>query len=79
MNKKILAQITANAVVTNQYKKQLARVKQGGAQTEMIAEAVDEVIGKLPKASTASLVIYGDPQSGKTEMMICLTAALLDT
>jgi hypothetical protein len=25
-----------------------------------------------------SLVIYGDPQSGKTEMMICLTASLLD-
>jgi len=25
-----------------------------------------------------SLVIYGEPQSGKTEMMICLTAKLLD-
>ena len=24
------------------------------------------------------MVIYGDPQSGKTEMMICLTAKLLD-
>jgi DNA replication protein DnaC len=23
-------------------------------------------------------VIYGEPQSGKTEMMICLTAKLLD-
>jgi hypothetical protein len=44
----------------------------------MIAEAVDEAINKLPRASTGSLVAYGDPQSGKTEMMICLTAGLLD-
>jgi hypothetical protein len=26
-----------------------------------------------------SFVIYGEPQSGKTEMMICLTAKLLDS
>ena len=78
MIKRILAKIAAKAGVKDQYKKQLARVKKGGAQTEMIAEAVDEVIKKLPTKSTASLVIYGDPQSGKTEMMICLTAALLD-
>ena len=78
MNERLLAKIAANATVKDQYKKQLARVKKKGDQTEMIAEAVDEVVRKLPKASTASLVIYGDPQSGKTEMMICLTAALLD-
>jgi hypothetical protein len=32
----------------------------------------------LAEAKTSSLVIYGEPQSGKTEMMICLTAKLLD-
>ncbi|MGY4316690.1 hypothetical protein [Bradyrhizobium sp. JR3.5] len=30
------------------------------------------------RAGTSSFVIYGEPQSGKTEMMICLTAKLLD-
>jgi hypothetical protein len=78
MTKERLAQITANAAITGQYQKQLDRVKKAGAQTEMIAEAVDEAVTKLPKASAGSLVVYGDPQSGKTEMMICLTARLLD-
>src|SRR5262245_64213653 len=44
----------------------------------MINDDINGAMDKLPKASTASMVIYGDPQSGKTEMMICLTAALLD-
>jgi hypothetical protein len=78
MTNEKLVQITANAAIAGQYQKQLERVKKTGAQTEMIAEAVDQAIQKLPKASTGSLVIYGDPQSGKTEMMICLTARLLD-
>jgi hypothetical protein len=78
MDKKTLAKIAARATVNDQYKKQLARVKKNGAKTDMIAEAVDGAIPKLPKASAGSLVIYGDPQSGKTEMMICLTARLLD-
>src|SRR5205823_6232383 len=72
-----LAKLAANAVIKDQYKKQLARVKKSG-QTDMIAEAVDETIKKVPTASKGSLVVYGDPQSGKTEMMICLTAGLLD-
>jgi hypothetical protein len=78
LTKETLAKLTANAVVKNQYAKQLARVEKSGAQTEMIAAAVDDAISKMPKASKGSLVIYGDPQSGKTEMMICLTARLLD-
>jgi Z1 domain-containing protein len=57
----------------------LARLKKGEINTAMIVQAVDDAMQKLPKASTGSLVIYGDPQSGKTEMMICLTAALLDS
>jgi hypothetical protein len=78
VDKQTLAKIAANATVKDQYKKQLARVKKSGAKTDMIAEAVDGAMEKLPKASTGSSVIYGDPQSGKTEMMICLTARLLD-
>lgn len=79
MDKQALAKLAADAVIKDQRKKQLARVKKRGEQTDMIAEAVCETIKKVPTASNGSLVIYGDPQSGKTEMMICLTAGLLDS
>src|SRR5882672_1966381 len=78
VTKEILAQIAAGATVKDQYKKQLARVEKQDEQTDKIAAAVQDVIQKLPTAANGSLVVYGDPQSGKTEMMICLTAALLD-
>ena len=68
----------AAAAIKDQYTRQLNRVRANEQQTDKIEGAVDEVIANLPKASTGSLVIYGDPQSGKTEMMICLTARLLD-
>ena len=32
----------------------------------------------LSRTGASSLVVYGEPQSGKTAMMICLTAKLLD-
>jgi len=79
VTRRALAKLAANATVKDQYKKQLARVKAQREQTGMIADAVDEVMKKLSTASTGSLVVYGDPQSGKTEMMICLTAGLLDS
>ena len=78
MNKETLANIAAKAVIKDQYKKQLARLKKQGLNIDMVVQAVDQAMQKLPNASTGSLVIYGDPQSGKTEMMICLTTALLD-
>jgi hypothetical protein len=77
VSKKTLQKL-ASAEMPNQYKKQLTRVKKSGQQTDMISKSVDEAIENLPKASSGSLVIYGDPQSGKTEMMICLTAKLID-
>jgi Z1 domain len=75
---KVLARLASAAGTTHQYEKQLNRVRAQGDETEMIEEAVDKVMSNLPKAATGSLVVYGDPQSGKTEMMICLTARLLD-
>lgn len=75
---KMLERIAARATVTDQYKRQLLRVKDEGNQTNRIEAAVNQAIANLPKAAKGSLVIYGDPQSGKTEMMICLTARLLD-
>src|SRR4029078_2318124 len=73
-----LEQLLATPGPQNQYEKQLKRVKNEGKDTQYIETAVSGVLSKMPEASKGSLVIYGEPQSGKTEMMICLTAKLLD-
>lgn len=73
-----LEQLLATPGPKNQYEKQLKRVKGDGKDTKYIETAITGVVSKLPEASKGSLVIYGEPQSGKTEMMICLTAKLLD-
>jgi hypothetical protein len=70
--------LAARAVLKDRYQKQLDRVRAAEQQTDCIEETVEGVIHNLRAASAGSLVIYGDPQSGKTEMMICLTARLLD-
>lgn len=48
-----------------------------GHETDAIEKAVIDSSDNLKK-NINSFVIYGEPQSGKTEMMICLTAKLLD-
>jgi Z1 domain/SWI2/SNF2 ATPase len=73
-----LAKLKAKAKLTDRYQKQLKRLKTLGIQTDCIEQAVNGTIAKLEKQSATSMVVYGDPQSGKTEMMICLTAKLLD-
>lgn len=73
-----LQKFKAKAKLSNRYQKQLGRLHVEGIATGCIEQAVDGSIANLTKAKKASLVIYGDPQSGKTEMMICLTARLLD-
>ncbi|MDI9348767.1 MAG: Z1 domain-containing protein [Candidatus Symbiobacter sp.] len=61
----------------NEYSKQLSRVISHTGKTGCIELVVDKVTDAL-RSGTNSLVIYGEPQSGKTEMMICLTAKLID-
>lgn len=73
-----LAKLAAAAVIKNQYEKQLDRVKASKQETKCIESAVAGVMKNLPLADSGAIVVYGDPQSGKTEMMICLTAKLLD-
>ncbi|MCC6969776.1 MAG: hypothetical protein IT434_06090 [Phycisphaerales bacterium] len=70
--------ILAGAKLSKQYQKQLERITKEGNRTSMIEEAVDGVLKNIPQAAGTSLVIYGEPQSGKTELMIGLTARLLD-
>ncbi|WP_146689571.1 Z1 domain-containing protein [Bradyrhizobium canariense] len=65
------------AAQRDRYQAQLSRLKKLGKQTSCIEAAVSSACDTL-QADTNSFVIYGEPQSGKTEMMICLTAKLLD-
>lgn len=62
----------------DQYRSQLSRIKEVGNETECIEAAVEGALKNLSGDLQKSFVIYGEPQSGKTEMMICLTAKLLD-
>jgi type I site-specific restriction-modification system R (restriction) subunit len=62
----------------NQYEKQLDRLKHKNYQVDSIELAVRGALQNLRSNQSRSFVIYGEPQSGKTEMMICLTAKLLD-
>ncbi len=62
----------------DQYSRQLERLASDGKQVDCIEQAVDGAVSNLRSEGRASFVIYGEPQSGKTEMMICLTAKLLD-
>ncbi|WP_412755538.1 Z1 domain-containing protein [Legionella longbeachae] len=61
----------------NRYDKQLERISNDSGYTENIQEAVVNAIDNIT-TGCKSFVIYGEPQSGKTEMMIALTAKLLD-
>src|ERR1700722_15901249 len=73
-----LTKFKNKAKLTDRYAKQLKRLQKNGIATACIEQAVSGAVTNLSTAKTVSLVIYGEPQSGKTEMMICLTAKLLD-
>ncbi|WP_372022814.1 Z1 domain-containing protein (plasmid) [Tistrella mobilis] len=62
----------------DQYKRQIERLKDADRYTDSIEETVKKALENILSAGQNSFVIYGEPQSGKTEMMICLTAKLLD-
>ena len=59
------------------YERQLNRIRSQWKYTKNTESAVDEAIQNISD-NCRSFVIYGEPQSGKTEMMIALTARLLD-
>ncbi|MDE0291124.1 MAG: DEAD/DEAH box helicase family protein [Candidatus Dadabacteria bacterium] len=65
-------------VEANQFGKQIDRLKEKGFNTDRIEDTVDSALRNLSEPDPSPFIIYGEPQSGKTEMMICLTARLLD-
>lgn len=64
--------------IRDQYHRQLRRLADAGKSVDCIERAVRDALNNLRGDGRKSFVIYGEPQSGKTEMMICLTAKLLD-
>ena len=63
---------------TNQFDEQIARLDKKGLETTHIERTVGRACSNLSAANPPPFIIYGEPQSGKTEMMVCLTAKLLD-
>ena len=63
---------------TDRYQKRLDSLKRRDWNITHIKAGVDKVIKNL-NSGAKSLVVYGEPQSGKTEVMIALTCALLDS
>src|SRR5882724_6487665 len=61
----------------NRYERRLAKLVAANQQVDRIKAVVEGAVSNI-NASQKSFVIYGEPQSGKTEMMIALTAKLLD-
>ena len=59
------------------YDRRLVKLVTHGQQVEHIKDVVEKSISNINNNNN-SFVIYGEPQSGKTEMMIALTAKLLD-
>ena len=59
------------------YRKRIGALKSKGLDTSIIEQGVSEAIAKIDNGKK-SFVIYGEPQSGKTEMMIALTCKLFD-
>ena len=65
-------------VSSDQYERQLRRLEQRKIKTDKIEATVKDAVTNLQDKSPAPFIIYGEPQSGKTEMMICLSAKLVD-
>ena len=61
-----------------QYEDRIQQLKKDGKDTSSIEHTVTQTIENIRKKSTRSFVIFGEPQSGKTEMMISLNNKLLD-
>ncbi len=61
----------------NRYSRRINALTSQGINTKYIEKTVTEAVNNI-SSHVDSFVIYGEPQSGKTEMMIALSARLLD-
>ena len=65
-------------VKRDQFNEQIKRLNDRSFNTNKIEVTVESTLKNLSDPDPSPFIIYGEPQSGKTEMMICLTARLLD-
>ncbi|MBI1423343.1 MAG: DNA helicase [Gammaproteobacteria bacterium] len=65
-------------VGNDQYDKRIVFLKENNIYTGSIENTVTETIHNIKTGGGRAFVIFGEPQSGKTEMMIALNAKLLD-
>lgn len=62
----------------DQYDKRIKFLKDKGIDTTSIEKTVKATVDSCNSGDNQSFVVFGEPQSGKTEMMIALNAKLLD-
>jgi len=62
----------------HQYDDRLTVLRGNGIDTSAVQKTVGEAIENFQSEKGRSFIIFGEPQSGKTEMMIALNAKLLD-
>jgi hypothetical protein len=72
-----LKEFTKTPVINNRYERRLAVLEANHMEVDRIKSVVEGAVTNL-RSKQNSFVIYGEPQSGKTELMIALTAKLLD-
>ena len=77
MTKKDWSEIVGNTG-RSQYDQRIAALRGNGVDTTSIERAIQSIFENLKAKKARSLVVFGEPQSGKTEMMIALNARLLD-
>ncbi|WP_374949581.1 Z1 domain-containing protein [Mucilaginibacter sp.] len=68
---------SATENTNKRYERRLEVLKEEGQDTKRIDTVIKQAVKNISE-SKKSFVIYGEPQSGKTELMIALTAKLLD-
>ncbi len=72
-----LKELKKETTNNNRYERRLAKLVSKNQEVDRIKNVVENAVLNI-KQGQKSFVIYGEPQSGKTEMMIALTAKLLD-
>jgi hypothetical protein len=72
-----LFELKKETSTNNRYERRLAELVSNKQEVERIKGVVNDAVANIGKGQK-SFVIYGEPQSGKTEMMIALTSKLLD-
>lgn len=65
-------------VASDQYRARIEYLNAKGIDTSSIERTVDLALKSMNYGNDESFVIFGEPQSGKTEMMIALNAKLID-